>query len=53
MFFENEPLNDIDDLYLALPEEDRDGVTAKTGKTQTKDGEEALHCRFDIVLKRV
>lgn len=53
MFFEGEPLNDVDHLFLAVPEEGREGVVAKAGKTKTMDGEEALHCRFDIVLERV
>lgn len=52
MFFEGEPLNDVDQLFLALPEAERDSVLAKLGKTTTKDGEPALHCDFDVVLTR-
>lgn len=52
MFFEGEPLNDVDALFLEVPEEDRAGVTAKGSQGATSDGEDALHLRFDIVLKK-
>ncbi|MCH8202160.1 MAG: protocatechuate 3,4-dioxygenase [Proteobacteria bacterium] len=51
MFFDGEPLNDTDQLFLALSEDQRKSVVAVLGKEITKDGEEALHCGFDIVLK--
>ena len=47
-----EPLNDVDQLFLAVPEAERDSVLAKLGKTTTKDGEQALYCDFDVVLTR-
>ena len=53
MFFDGEPLNDTDRLFLALSEDQRKSVVAVLGKEITKDGEEALHCGFDIVLKPV
>ncbi len=53
MFFDGEPLNDTDQLFLALSEDERKSVVADLGKEITKDGEEALHCGFDIVLKAV
>ncbi len=53
MFFPGESLNDTDRLFLDIPEAERASVTAKLGKATTKDGEEALHCGFDIVLKAV
>jgi len=52
MFFEDEPLNDVDNLFLALSKEGRKSVVAKSSRGETMDGEEALVCRFDIVLKR-
>ena len=53
MFFEGESLNDDDQLFLALSKESRESVVAKTGKGRTIGGEDAIHCQFDIVLKRV
>lgn len=53
MFFGGEPLNDSDRLFLALSQEERESVVAKLGKGRMADGEEAVHCAFDIVLKRV
>ena len=53
MFFDGEPLNDVDQLYLALSQDERKGVVAEMGKETTADGGEVLHCRFDIVLSRV
>lgn len=53
MFFDGEPLNDTDQLFLALSEDERKSVVADLGKEITKDGEEVLHCGFDIVLKQV
>ncbi len=53
MFFEDEPLNDLDRLFLAVPEKDRPSVVAKASRGRTGDGEEALHCQFDIVLRKV
>ena len=52
MFFEDEPLNDTDNLFLALTKEERESVVAKQEMGQTKDGEKAIHLRFDIVLKK-
>ena len=53
MFFDGEPLNDTDRLFLAVPEAERKSVVAELGKKMTKEGEEALFCGFDIVLSRV
>ena len=53
MFFDGEPLNDVDQLFLALSQDERKSVVADLGKEITKDGEEVLHCGFDIVLKQV
>ena len=53
MFFEGEPLNEVDALFLDVPEEDRASVTAKSSQGATSDGEDALHCQFDIVMKKV
>lgn len=51
MFFAGEPLNDVDQLFLALSADERKSVVADLGKATTADGEEALYCGFDIVLK--
>jgi len=52
MFFEGEPLNDIDNLYLAVAIADRAGITAKATRGTAKDGEAALLFGFDVVLKK-
>lgn len=51
MFFAGEPLNNVDQLFLALSADERESVVAEMSQETTTDGEEALHCRFDIVLK--
>lgn len=53
MFFQDEPLNDIDKLFLALSEKERQNVVAKASKGHTQKGEEAIHCMFDIILAKV
>lgn len=53
MFFDGEPLNEVDQLFLALSADERKSVVAGLGQARTADGEEALHCRFDIVLSPV
>ena len=53
MFFDGEPLNDTDQLFRALSDDERKSVVADLGKATTADGEEALRCGFDIVLSRV
>jgi protocatechuate 3,4-dioxygenase beta subunit len=53
MFFAGEPLNDADQLFQAIPTDERKSVVAELGKATTADGEEALHCGFDVVLSRV
>lgn len=52
MFFEGEPLNDVDRLYLDVPKDKRHSVVAKLAPGTTPDGEPATHCRFDIVLRK-
>jgi protocatechuate 3,4-dioxygenase beta subunit len=44
MYFANEPLNEVDKLYLEAPEEQRPGITV-----DVLDGQ----ARFDIVLAKV
>lgn len=53
MFFEGEPLNAEDQLFLGVPEGERDSIIAKLTPGKTKDGEDAMRCRFDVGLKKV
>lgn len=53
MFFDGEPLNDIDRLLLEVPEAERPSIVVKVAPGRAGDGEEASACRFDIVVKKV